>query len=381
MERVASNFDFSILEKTLFTLDTDHSGTALNRIKTQLNTFFVKTRCKEVLYTQNTDKLFFGLRVYPILDGNKAIELLGDSDSNTFEGYYLEIDSKLLDPMLYLDGRELVALIIHEIGHIVYDTMAIQEVKNQIDMYFARSNEYVDINASKGYKELLAYAIKDAVMKVGSVFSKTGNTEMVADAFVVACGYGPELESALKKIVKSLSYMAQDVDDRFIALSWVLRLGREFSILRIPAIKTLNKAAQLTGSNLEKKELKYASRIMSTMNEPINESALDNLKARFSKKFMEFKAKGVRAIKNDVYELNLRLRCADDQDELMSIIRTINSDIAILQDYLTEDIPDEERQDIIETLQELYDIRQKAAKDKTVKDRYSGYIQVIYPSI
>lgn len=381
MERVASNFDFSILEKTLFTLDTDHSGTALNRIKTQLNTFFVKTRCKEVLYTQNTDKLFFGLRVYPILDGNKAIELLGDSDSNTFEGYYLEIDSKLLDPMLYLDGRELVALIIHEIGHIVYDTMTIQEVKNQIDMYFARSNEYVDINASKGYKELLAYAIKDAVMKVGSVFSKTGNTEMVADAFVVACGYGPELESALKKIVKSLSYMAQDVDDRFIALSWVLRLGREFSILRIPAIKTLNKAAQLTGSNLEKKELKYASRIMSTMNEPINESALDNLKARFSKKFMEFKAKGVRAIKNDVYELNLRLRCADDQDELMSIIRTINSDIAILQDYLTEDIPDEERQDIIETLQELYDIRQKAAKDKTVKDRYSGYIQVIYPSI
>lgn len=381
MERVASNFDFSILEKTLFTLDADHSGTALNRIKTQLNTFFVKTRCKEVLYTQNTDKLFFGLRVYPILDGNKAIELLGDSDSNTFEGYYLEIDSKLLDPMLYLDGRELVALIIHEIGHIVYDTMTIQEVKNQIDMYFARSNEYVDINASKGYKELLAYAIKDAVMKVGSVFSKTGNTEMVADAFVVACGYGPELESALKKIVKSLSYMAQDVDDRFIALSWVLRLGREFSILRIPAIKTLNKAAQLTGSNLEKKELKYASRIMSTMNEPINESALDNLKARFSKKFMEFKAKGVRAIKNDVYELNLRLRCADDQDELMSIIRTINSDIAILQDYLTEDIPDEERQDIIETLQELYDIRQKAAKDKTVKDRYSGYIQVIYPSI
>lgn len=381
MERVASNFDFSILEKTLFTLDTDHSGTALNRIKTQLNTFFVKTRCKEVLYTQNTDKLFFGLRVYPILDGNKAIELLGDSDSNTFEGYYLEIDSKLLDPMLYLDGRELVALIIHEIGHIVYDTMTIQEVKNQIDMYFARSNEYVDINASKGYKELLAYAIKDAVMKVGSVFSKTGNTEMVADAFVVACGYGPELESAIKKIVKSLSYMAQDVDDRFIALSWVLRLGREFSILRIPAIKTLNKAAQLTGSNLEKKELKYASRIMSTMNEPINESALDNLKARFSKKFMEFKAKGVRAIKNDVYELNLRLRCADDQDELMSIIRTINSDIAILQDYLTEDIPDEERQDIIETLQELYDIRQKAAKDKTVKDRYSGYIQVIYPSI
>lgn len=381
MERVASNFDFSILEKTLFTLDTDHSGTALNRIKTQLNTFFVKIRCKEVLYTQNTDKLFFGLRVYPILDGNKAIELLGDSDSNTFEGYYLEIDSKLLDPMLYLDGRELVALIIHEIGHIVYDTMTIQEVKNQIDMYFARSNEYVDINASKGYKELLAYAIKDAVMKVGSVFSKTGNTEMVADAFVVACGYGPELESALKKIVKSLSYMAQDVDDRFIALSWVLRLGREFSILRIPAIKTLNKAAQLTGSNLEKKELKYASRIMSTMNEPINESALDNLKARFSKKFMEFKAKGVRAIKNDVYELNLRLRCADDQDELMSIIRTINSDIAILQDYLTEDIPDEERQDIIETLQELYDIRQKAAKDKTVKDRYSGYIQVIYPSI
>lgn len=382
MERVSSNFDFKLLEKTMFNLDADHSSTALSRIKNELNKFFIKAKCKEVVYTINTDKLFFGMKVYPLIDESKAIEILGDRENKAFDSYVIEIDSKLLDPMLYLEGDELVALLLHEVGHIVYDTASISAVKAVIDMYFAKSNEYVNLRSSKGYRELLAYAIKDSVMKAGSIFAKKfNNTEMIADAFVTACGYGPQLESAMKKIVRSLSYMAQDVDNRFIALSWVLRMSKEFSIRRLPAVKTLLKAKELTGSNLEKKELAYAANILAKMEEPVNEGFVEDLKNRFSKIAMNFKTRGIRAVKQDVYELNLKLRTAEDVSDLMSIIRSCNSSIALIQDYMTEDISDAEREDCVRVLQDLYDIREKAAKDKQVKDRYSGYIQVTYPTI
>ena len=383
MERVTNpeTFDFKTLETLMENLENDHSSTTLNKVKNSLNAFFIKSSCKEIIFTRNTDKLFFGMRVYPVMDGNKALEIIGDRDPKILTGYYLEFDSKLFDPMLYMTGSELVALLLHEIGHIVYDTDNLYLVKNAIDLYFSKSGGYIDLKSSAGFKELLAYGMKDSIMKAGSIFTKFGNTELVADQFVISCGYGPELESAMKKIVLNIHYMSKDIDDRFITLTWVLRVGREFSLFRIPAVKTLNKAIKLTGSKLEKRELKYASDVVATMEEPISESAWDNLKDKFSAKFMAYKRNGVKAIKNDVFELNLRLRTAEDVDELMSIIRSANSSISILQEYLTEDISDKEREEVVAVLEELYSIREKASKHKEVQSRYSGYIQVVYPSI
>ena len=381
MEQVNSRYDFSQMERIMFNMSDNHSSSDLAKLKNELNKFFVKAKCKEVLYTINTDKLFFGMRVYPVFDGNKAIELFGDNKTSPFEEYYVEFDSKLFDPLLNLNKREKTAILLHEIGHIVYDTSTIDEVRANIDMYFTDSNEYVDINASKGYRELIGYALKDAVVKAGSLFSKIGNTEMVADTFVVSCGYGPDLESAMRKIVNSSSYMAKSVDDRFITLSWVLRLRSEFNLRRIPAVKTLNRAKTLTASKLEQREIAYASNILNRSDLGLNEGFVEDIRARFSKKFNNFKAKGVRSIRNDVYELNLRLRTAESAEDLMYVIRQCNTCVAILQDYLSETIDEEERKIVIATLNELYDIRQRAAKEQTVRDRYDSAIQIYYPDM
>ena len=179
--------------------------------------------------------------------------------------------------------------------------------------------------------------------------------------------------------MRSNTYMNKDVDDRFITLSWVLRLRAEFTTKRIPAIHTLNKAKNLTASQLEKREMDYAIRLLNRMDDPISEGAIDAVKQRFSKKFNDFKVKGIRSIKNDVYELNLRLRCAETEEDLLYIIRTVNTDIAILQDYLSEEISDDERQSVTDTLQELFDVRQKAAKEKSVKNLTNSMLTVIYP--
>lgn len=379
MEYINTKYDFSIIEKLMFMISEDHSSSTLNKLKNEVNKLFTKSKCKDILYTNNTDKLFFGMRVYPLFDGDDTMEILGDSKTKIFEKYYIEFDSKLFDPILGLTEKELTAILLHEIGHIVYDIGTIDVVRKNIDLYFADADEYVDLKASKGYKELIGYALKDAVMKVGSLFTKFRDEEIVADATVVACGYGPDLETALRKIRRSATYLNKDVDDRFITLAWVLRLRSEFSTKRIPAIHTLNRAKALTASQLEKRELDYAIKLMNRMEDPMNEGIIDDLKEKFSKKIIKFKTNGVRTIRDDIYELNLRLRCAEHEDDLIFIIRTVNTDITILQDYLSDDISDYEREETIKALQDLYDIRQRASKDKKVRSLNSSLLNVIYP--
>lgn len=379
MEPMANEFDFTMLEKLLFALDEDHSTSTLSQIKDQLNARFPRIICRKVLYTVNTDKLMFGLRVYPYFDGEDALDIIENPHDEHPEYYCIEFDSKLFDPILNLSEKEILAIVLHDVYNVVFNDANITEVKNQLNLYLANSGDFIDPKSSKGYRELLAFGLKDALMKNGSLFTKFGK-EFVTDDFVESCGYAPYLERAFRKITTSETYMEKDVDDRFIILSWVLRLRGEYSIFRVPSYKTLVKAAELTASELEKSELVYAANIVSKSDLGFNEGAFDNLRNRFNNSIAKFKRNGVRGIKNDIYELNLRLRCAADQYELMSIIRQANNDIAILQDYLTEDISDAERKDILEVLQELYNIRERAAKEQQPQDANS-MIQVYYPGM
>jgi hypothetical protein len=381
MEKVASNYNFSLMEALLEKIRFEQSDATLNKLKNELNKFFTKIKCKGVIYTNNTDKLFFGMRVYPVIDSSTVMDFLGDSKTKVFDYYFVELDSKLFDPVLNLNNRELTAILLHEVGHIVNDTETIDEVRKQIDMYMLKSGDTISFNTSKGYRELLAYALKDSVFKIGSIFSKIGNDELIADSFVFACGYGPDLESGMVKITRSANYLNKAIDNRLITLAWVLRLKNEFNVRRIPAIKTLNKAKYLTASELEAKEINYASNILSRMNDPVSEATVDGMKDRFSKKFSSFKLKGVRSIIADGYELNVRLRCAESEEDLLYIVRTLNTDIAILRDYLTEELTDDEREEALKALQYMYDLRENAAKKKEIRSRYTSLINVVYPEL
>ena len=56
------DYDFSVFINTLQKMK-DKCGatpTDLNNIKNELNRFFKDSTCKEVMYTNNTDKMFFG---------------------------------------------------------------------------------------------------------------------------------------------------------------------------------------------------------------------------------------------------------------------------------------------------------------------------------
>ena len=381
MKKLNANYNYDRLVNIMAKLDLNHGPSRLNEIKNELNKLFTGAQCREVVFTDNTDKLFFGMRVYPYITGEMTTKILNDNGPVAYDSYYVEFDSKIIDPMLNLSGRELTAILLHEVGHIVYDTTPTDEVKKHIDKYLANSMTYLKLKDSINYKEVLAYAIKDSVIKCASLFSKFGDDELIADTFVASCGFGPDLESGFRKILRSSIYMGKKVDDRFIALSWVLRIYGEIGVKRLPVIKTLNKAKDLTASQLEKREINAA---ISNLNrvDMVDEGAIDNIKAKFNKKFANFKTKGIRSIKDDIYEFTLRARNLDTEEEALLLIRNINSDIAILEDYISEEgLSQAEIDSVSDVLQELYALRQKVSKDSNIRNYYDSMIKVVYPEM
>lgn len=382
INKVNMNYNYDRMVKLMENLIIRHGSTELGMLKNELNKLFTGAKCIEVLYTNNTDKLFFGMRVYPFISAEDAIKIMTEDATVVFGKYYLEIDSKLTDPMMCLTGREMTAILLHEVGHIVNDFGTVDAVRKQVDVYFANSGESLNITDSVSYKELLAYALKDSIMKTASIFNKFGNSEMMADSFVVSCGFGPDLESGFRKLTTSAAYINKDVDNRFIVMSWVLRLHGEVKIKRLPAIRTLNKAKTLTASQLEKRELNAAVNSLNHLEENLSESVMSDLKLRLVKKLEKFKAKGIRGIRDDIYEMNLRLRTVESEEDALYIIRMANTNIAILQDYVTEpQLTEDERNAVYESIQELYTIRQKAAKESNIREKYGSMIQVVYPTL
>ena len=44
-------------------VNTKADNSDLNNLKKELNKFFKDSKCKNVYYTENTDKMFFGMRI------------------------------------------------------------------------------------------------------------------------------------------------------------------------------------------------------------------------------------------------------------------------------------------------------------------------------
>ena len=75
-----------------------------------LNKFF-DAKCIHVFFTQNTDKLPFGVFCMPKIPAEKVIEVITTSQRLVVTQYYLELDSKLFSETLNLTTDELTAVL------------------------------------------------------------------------------------------------------------------------------------------------------------------------------------------------------------------------------------------------------------------------------
>lgn len=380
MKRI--NYDFSEFEFILFSIKTEGATSAkLYDLRNELNSFFKDSKCREVIYTENTDKLFFGMSVIPYINDDDTVKILQTDDPYRIDSYYIELDSKLFSPILGLSKRELVAILLHEVGHIVNDTKPIDETRKAIDVYMAKNNDNIVISDSVHYREILAFAIKDSVRKFVSMF-EFKDSEIIADEFVSVCGYGNELESSFRKLINNSYIINKNVNDKLIILSWVLRLYKDVKLRRIPAIRALNKGKSLTASRLEKREIENVIRRLNRIDDDaLLESVLDDLKNKYNATLREIKYKGVRALEDDLYEYNMRIRNTDDEEDALFLMRQINTRISIIDDYIsTEKLEEKDQKRWFETLSKFKKLRDELSKKATYKNKYMD-IFVSYPEI
>lgn len=381
------NYDFSTLLSVLskYTGDSELNGMSSNDlrvIKNELNKFFKDSECKEVLYTTNTDKMFFGAKVIAMIDPDNIYDYLMDDDKVRINKYIIELDSHLFDPVLGLTSREILAVILHEIGHMVNDAEPIQNARNALNAYLAANKDHIRISQSIHYKEILAYGLKDYLSKTNSMFYTNDISEIRADEFAEAYGLSDDLDSAYTKIVKGNMKLYSNCEiSKFIVFGWTLSLYKDLKIRRIGAIKTLARAKHLTGSRLEKMEMENVIRRIKRIDDGIVFESTDTIRQKLREKMKKARLNNLKTIDNTFYELNMQVRNVEDENDALYLMRQINNSIAIIDEYRnSEDCDQYESDKCNAILDKFIQLREKLSSTIVYKNKNYG-IFVNYPDI
>ena len=120
----------------------------------------------------------------------------------------LEIDERILNKnFINCNNRELTALLLHEIGHVVCTNSIPSRISTIIQYEIAKSKlENKILAADKLFSKILALPILNACVSDSRKSDKPLSVEIKADNFAKKMGYQQELLSVLKKITTNQKY-------------------------------------------------------------------------------------------------------------------------------------------------------------------------------
>ena len=203
---------FEIIDSAFAKLKTDRKNrAAVGTIRRALQEVFVDKEI-DVQIIENLRGKFFIMSVYPDESTvERIIEAIVNNENDAMikaawdetNKWTIEIDSRILtDDKVHATSKELTALLLHEMGHIIYSNSIPQRISRVMRLEYNR--------AAAPIKELLKDKLFGAVLKLpilnACVYDnyKTKNNikdELKADVFVVKMGYKDELASVLDKMI------------------------------------------------------------------------------------------------------------------------------------------------------------------------------------
>ena len=165
---------------------------------------------------------YFIMSVYPEMD--TIMKIISEVSSNNMKKeevirklweqnkkWIIEIDVRILKSDSNNDNcnfspRELTALLMHEIGHVIYSNSLPYRITTVLQFEIAQSKmENKILLKDKFFQKILSIPILNACVADGK--SKDSiKVELKADKFAKKMGYSKELYSVLHKLIKSSSY-------------------------------------------------------------------------------------------------------------------------------------------------------------------------------
>lgn len=387
------------------------SDKTLSALQKELNKFFTDAKCQKVLFTDN-DSIFFGMCVHPELSPHFISSVISDYDDQAIrvDAYKIEIDSKLFSSVLDIEPDELLAMMLHEIGHLVNDASVTENMKEAVLTYAAKN--HITVELPDGEKErslavsILRYALDDTAHKLTSMFCIYKDGEVLADHFAYEYGMLEPLQRVLKKISRKGLLINNKVDNKLIVLTWGLRLIMDITFKRNTAVHNLMDAYRVTTSKISKLFIKDAlTKLKSYSNEAsttvvnVYESVmalgLDAIleqeiieeskesKERKERKRTEAILKGVDKFEEDYYTYVMEARSLGDKSDALYILREVNRHISVLEDVLESvELTDSLRKKYFDLLEKFTDLRYDLAHNAKFKYDYTNsVISISYPSI
>lgn len=314
---------------------------ALSDLSDALNEIFDTNKCTDILYTSNTDKPFFGIKVAPLMNGSDALTILLGEDRIRLEKYQIEFDSKLFN--IGLDSSELTAILLYEVSITMDNYDIIDNIRIMIDKAMLTDDDVLSIRDSANYSQLMIFAVKDAIYKLSDILTK--EPEELVTPIIQATNLEDSIISAKEKIATS----ATGISDTLSAqtppiLKWALMVYRDINRQKYMIYDTLTDAKNFTASRLEKRDIDACINALDRISTQISLSEDTNLNKFLDKNnltsinelslFKALKKNGLRSLENELYEYSMRVKNCTDASDAYLIMRGLNSRLGILEDYL-----------------------------------------------
>lgn len=202
---------FSVLK------ETGSNASAINMIKEALEDNFSKYTFNINIINPDINSELFVMSVYPeitIID--KIITaVMSDNDSNAIKKLWesnkvwtIEIDGRILkDEIITCSNKELTAMLLHEVGHVVYSNSIPTRISVILKYELAKTNMRNKLLIrDKVFRSIMSLPILDACVSDGKRDGSSIKEEIKADTFVKKCGYTKELYSVLTKLSQNNRY-------------------------------------------------------------------------------------------------------------------------------------------------------------------------------
>ena len=344
----------------------------LQTIKNALNDCFSDFGyiCDSIIFTFNTDKLMFGVRVNPVITDVAMIGIIVN-EPVVVNRYQLEIDSKLVEA---ITGEELAAVIMEDVATIM-DPATLERAKDLLALLIADRGTF-DLRTSINFTQIITYAFTETLIKIGLLVNKA------RDAIAMnKVTNGLDLKDLLTNVQDNLKitlygFVDAETVPKMSQLEWALMVYDDIKTNIRYTEDILNTAKNTTASQLEINSINLTLKaIKRAYNEVITEAANTEYKLCTELSiFKKIKSSGLKSIENDLYELRLQVKTCVEQEEALFILKQINTRIGILDDYLVnEDISEVERNKWNAVDQEYRALREELVKKKLSMRKNIGY--------
>jgi hypothetical protein len=126
--------------------------------------------------------------------------------------WVVEIDTRMLQSDIGLSEKELTALLLHEVGHVIHSATIPKRIAKVVRFEYAKSNLVTkQLLKDNIFSKILCFPILNACN-----FNRSKSTiknEIQADTYSVNAGYGSDLNSAIEKIIKYAGVSSDEDSD------------------------------------------------------------------------------------------------------------------------------------------------------------------------